>query len=153
MDSVTELFPATTRLRDYSYPKASGVADFDYRADLYGWRLIHPETNATSAIRAPYTANHHVCLQSARNVLFPSWLGREYWKSAVTDSDSGPESESVTALFQYSLSRIVGVDKNLPTPTPTPTPVKTTDSGRLRIRLRLRLRSPAFNSASYHQMG
>ena len=29
-------------------------------------------TNATPAIRAPYTANHRGCLHSARNILFPS---------------------------------------------------------------------------------
>ena len=42
----------------YLDPNASGVADYDYRADLYGRKLIHPETNATPAIGTPYTANH-----------------------------------------------------------------------------------------------
>ena len=81
--------------------------------------ILHlcPETNATSAIRAPYTANHRGCLQSVRNFLFPSlfpsWIGRKKWKSAVTDSDSGPESESMKI---YRLRLRLRLRSKLPTP-------------------------------------
>ena len=56
-------------------------------------------------------------LQSARNVLFPSlfpsWLGRKSWKSALTDSDSGLESESMK-IYRLRLR------PKLLTPTPQP---------------------------------
>ena len=89
----------------------------------YGWRLIHPETNATSAISIPQTIG---CLQSARNVLFLS-------VSILTSKEKNEKMSKPTPTPGRSRSRWKFTDSSSesdsgqnyrlrPTPTPTPTP-------------------------------